>query len=236
MSLNKRRTVGPILDSRTIDNPNVPKHNNLNSPRGAALEQRDTVLKDGDGPAIPNRFVGRLRNVPLGTLDTLSVFGPALFTDTISVPTPTAGNHAVNRDYADSLTVTPGNGLAKIGTILSLDNAAITSVGTLTGLSVTGAIVTPMEYVTPADGDTITASNTSPGVIVNPAGAIDALTVVFPETPVNGQRFSLHTTQDITALTVTATFAPGNAPPAGMTAGTPLRWIYSTDLGGWVNA
>ena len=67
MSLNKRRTAGPILDNRTVENPNAPKHNNLNSPRGAALEQWDTTLDEGSSNDVPFTVprVGRSRNVPL---------------------------------------------------------------------------------------------------------------------------------------------------------------------------
>src|SRR5689334_8558396 len=156
MSLNKRRTVGPILDSRTIDNPNAPKHNNLNSPRGASLEQWNTVLEEK--PITMNRFVGRSQNVSRKHYNALD-------------------------DKRES---------------------------------------ERLEYFTPADGDVVTTRDTTSSVIVNPAEAINALTVVLPDAPVNGQKFSLYTTQDIMDLTVTASFAPGNVPPVGMSAGIPL--------------
>ena len=180
----------------------------------------------------------------VGTLTGLTVSGDATFSGAVNVPAPTAGTHAATRDYADSLVVTAGTGLTKTGNTLALDAASITSVGwrmtekssPQKGSAFVGAIVTPMEYFAPMDEDTVAARDASPGVIVNPARAIGALTIVLPGTPVNGQRFSVHSTQDIAALTLTATFAPGNAPGAGMTAGTALKWTYSDDIGGWLNA
>ncbi len=72
------------------------------------------------------------------------------------------------------------------------------------------SILTPMPgfgsvvYVIPLTGATITAVPGQGGFQVNPAGAIAALTVVLPEGTVEGQVFETSTSQDITAVTVTA--------------------------------
>jgi hypothetical protein len=195
-----------------------------------------TTVTAGDGLTKTDNVIsldsGSITSV--GTLTGLTVDGDAAFTGAVVVPPPTDGTHAVNRDYADGLTVTAGDGLTKTDNVISLDSGSITSVGTLTGLTVDGAIVTPMEYYAPAEGDTITAPSRSPGVILNPSDPLNNLTIAFPSDPANGQRFSIHTTQNIDSLTATATFAPNNDPPLGLTAGIPLRYIYSSDIAGWV--
>ena len=170
----------------------------------------------------------------LGNLTGLTVTGDSTFSGAVNVPAPTVGTHAVSKDYSDGQVVSAGTGLTKTGNVIALDAASITTVGTLTGVTISGAIVTPMQYVAPAEGETVTATGNSVGIILNPAGPLAALTLDFPTGAVNGQRFSVHTTQDITALTVTGTFANGNAPGAGITAGAPLRYIYSTDVGAWL--
>lgn len=129
-----------------------------------------------------------------------------------------------------------GVGLKKIGKTFSVspDQSHVTKVGSLTGIRVTGPIVTPMECFSPQDGETVKASRRSTGVILNSKVPMTRLTVVFPESPVDGQQFSLHTTHGIDELTAQATFATGNLPPAAMTPGYPLRYIYSSEVEGWL--
>ena len=61
-------------------------------------------------------------------------------TSSVSVPTPTTAFHAATKTYVDSNIATAGTGLTKTGTVFSVNTAQsqITSVGVLTGLSVSG--------------------------------------------------------------------------------------------------
>jgi hypothetical protein len=100
-------------------------------------------------------------------------------------------------------------------------------------IQLTGALITVPQYATPLTGTTVT-SDGSQQLIVNPAGTLLALTIDFPATPVDGQRFDIACTQIITGLTLTAaatilgtltTFAAANATAS---------WIYSTGASAWV--
>ena len=88
----------------------------------------------------------------------------------------------------------------------------------------------------PLSGDSITVTSVTRQLVVNPAGTIGALTVVFPAVTnlVHGQRFGLCTTQIVTALTLTAgsgtTISGGVtalAVPATTGAASCPEWIYS---------
>jgi hypothetical protein len=100
-------------------------------------------------------------------------------------------------------------------------------------IQLTGALITVPQYATPLTGTTVT-SNGSQQLVINPAGTLLALTVAFPATPVDGQRFDISCTQIITGLTLTSaatilgtltTFAAANA-----FAG----WVYSATAASWV--
>ena len=185
----------------------------------------------------------------VGTLDALTVAG------NVTLQTaPTAGDHATRKDYVDGV-YTAGAGLTKTGTAFALDNAAITTVGTLTDLTVAGNVTlqsaptadghaTTKAYVdragatesiqveSPADGGTVTAADDTTCLILDLAAPLAALTIAFPAAPLDGQRFNLITTQDITAVTPTATFNTNQGYLAAMTGGTPIRFVYSAIAGG----
>lgn len=61
-----------------------------------------------------------------------------------------------------------------------------------------------MQRVVPTTGQTITPANAMGDIILvlEPAGTLATLTVNTPSTPVDGQRFSVMSTQIITALTL----------------------------------
>lgn len=65
-------------------------------------------------------------------------------------------------------------------------------------------ISTSMQRVVPTTGQTITPTNAMGDIILvlEPAGTLATLTVNTPSTPVDGQRFSVMSTQIITALTL----------------------------------
>jgi hypothetical protein len=100
-------------------------------------------------------------------------------------------------------------------------------------IQLSGALITVPQYETPLTGTTVT-SDGSQQLVINPLGTLLALTVAFPATPVDGQKFDISCTQIITGLTLTSaatilgtltTFAAANA-----FAG----WVYSATATSWV--
>ncbi len=94
------------------------------------------------------------------------------------------------------------------------------------------------DYVQPVTGNTITATSGLGAFRIDPAGALATLHMVMPPAPLDGQLFEASTTQDISALTVTA---PGTATLAG-TSGGPfvlaanggVGWQYDLALDKWL--
>ncbi len=81
-------------------------------------------------------------NLSVGT--TATFVGRATFSTNLTIPLiPTATTDATSKSYVDSLVVTASTGLTKTGTALSVNASQpqITQVGTLTTLTVTGALV-----------------------------------------------------------------------------------------------
>lgn len=80
----------------------------------------------------------------VGIAKNLSVSGAGVFSGTVSSATPTTTGHVTTKAYVDGLTfLTAGTGLTKTSGTLSVNAAQtqITSVGPLTGLTVSGSIV-----------------------------------------------------------------------------------------------
>jgi len=220
--LPQRRHRDPVSDKRTIENPDAPGHNSLNTPRGNSLQgSTSSTLQIPKPTLLPSSPTGS----DYSRRESARPFGE----EYVDVET-------IVRDQIQKNQIEAGNGLVDTNGTFSVGTALpmVTSLGTLTGLSVSGPVSTPLQYLVPTDGSTVTASSNYPGIILNPAAAV-ALTVVFPASPANGQHFSLHTTHDVT-LTATATFATNNQPPSSITAGTALRYIYSSGLSAWVAA
>jgi collagen type VII alpha len=74
----------------------------------------------------------------------LNVTGTTTLTGAVTVPAPTANTHATTKGYVDGASyLTAGTGLSRSGGTFSVDAAQsqITSVGTLTGLTSSGAVV-----------------------------------------------------------------------------------------------
>lgn len=99
-----------------------------------------------------------------------------------------------------------------------------------------------LDYSAPLTGATVTALFTTRQIIVEPAGTIAALTVVFPAATVlvNGQRLGLCGTQIVTTLTMTAgsgttISAPATAMlvPVATGAASCMEWIYRTANTTW---
>jgi len=84
-----------------------------------------------------------------------------------------------------------------------------------------------IEYTTPVTGFTSTVANTTGMYIMEPVADLATGTITMPVTPVNKQRVTLSSTQNITALTHnpnTGQTLRGAA--TSLTANTPVTWVY----------
>lgn len=91
-----------------------------------------------------------------------------------------------------------------------------------------------LQYTTPTTGQTITATASIAQVVANPAGALLALTVTFPASPINGQTFGLAISQIITTLTLNT--SDGSTIDGSITtssANSNGGWIYSSTANIW---
>lgn len=91
-----------------------------------------------------------------------------------------------------------------------------------------------IEYLVPTTGFSLTISNTTIYVILEPAGTLASGTVVMPASPVDNQVVTIATTATITALT--------HNPNTGdtlkgalttLTANSNASWIYKTSTSTW---
>lgn len=93
----------------------------------------------------------------------------------------------------------------------------------------------PIVDAEPLSGATLTASAGQGGYNLVPAGTLATLTVVLPPTPSDGQVFELSTTQQLTALTVSA---PGGATVRGasytLNADSGSSWRYREAYTAWM--
>ena len=91
------------------------------------------------------------------------------------------------------------------------------------------------DRVQPVTGNTISATAGLGAFVIDPAGLLATLAMVLPPTPGDGDVFEASTTQDITALTVTA---PGITTVAGggpftLAANGGASWRYDLSLDKW---
>ena len=100
----------------------------------------------------------------------------------------------------------------------------------------------PTQYAAPVTTNSITILPTTRQLIVEPAGTIAALTIVFPAASglVDNQRFGFCSTQIITTLTVTdGSGATVQNKPTAMTvplatgAASCVEWVYQTAQTKW---
>ncbi len=90
---------------------------------------------------------------------------------------------------------------------------------------------TAVQYATPTTGSTVT-SDGSPQLILNPGGALLALTIAFPASPADGQIFKFCSTQAVTTLTLSG----GTIAGALTTIATNgfASYVYSSSAAEWV--
>ena len=93
----------------------------------------------------------------------------------------------------------------------------------------------PIVKLSPGDGSTLVMGTGLGVLIVDPAGMLNALTIVAPTGALDRQVFRVVTTQDVEALTVEA---PGlqsisNGGPWIASAGGGMAWVYLALYGTW---
>jgi len=92
-----------------------------------------------------------------------------------------------------------------------------------------GVDISRYQYATPTTGSTVIANGKD--LIINPAGALLALTVTFPSSPDDGQLFNISFTQAITTLTLNGGTILGTLTSVAGISGA--HWQYITGVG-WI--
>lgn len=130
-----------------------------------------------------------------------------------------------------------GNETIPMDTNLAQGQAPQTAIATLPTLG-----IGPYVYNAPLTGASITVTAQQRRLILEPAGTIAALTVVFPAASAlkDGQLFGICTTQIVTALTLTAGSGTTilNGPtallvPVATGAGSCVEWVYRVANTSW---
>lgn len=86
---------------------------------------------------------------------------------------------------------------------------------------------------TPSTGNTITIDNSTPILLLNPAGAIGTLTINMPPKPMDGMVVRMGTDQSITVLTVSGNGNTIKNAPTTLAAGGGLAWQYNLSSTTW---
>ena len=84
-------------------------------------------------------------------------------------------------------------------------------------------------YAQPTSGGTVVALAATATLLLDPAGALAALTVDLPSATQDGQTFQVSTTQTITALTASPASGSGQTVSGGaltLTANGGVAWLY----------
>lgn len=128
------------------------------------------------------------------------------------------------------------------------DTNAQGTVPATVNVSVLGLNAGPYQYAAPLTGTSVTVANTSRRLMLEPAGTIAALTVVFPAAGAVGsatqlldnQTFGLCSRQVVTALTITngagaTVLDPPTALTAPLTTGAAscVEWVYRKTNASW---
>jgi hypothetical protein len=159
-----------------------------------------------------------------GNLNQISNTIPALAFNASS----SGGTNAQLTVFASGDITLTGTGNVGIGTATPSQKLDVDG-----NIQLTGALITVPQYAAPLTGDTVT-SDGSQQLVINPAGTLLALTVDFPATPVDGQRFDISCTQIITGLTLTAAATIFGTLTTFAAADAFAGWVYSGDAAAWV--
>jgi hypothetical protein len=134
------------------------------------------------------------------------------------VNTLAAGPQSVLGDYTG----------AYDGTLVDVEQGTGGAMGIV---KITNRLQLQVQYSAPTTGSTVVADG-SPELVLNPAGALVALTVTFPSGPVNGQQFTVSSTQSITTLTLNGGTILG--PITTIATNGYAGWVYSSGASAWV--
>lgn len=98
--------------------------------------------------------------------------------------------------------------------------------------SIDERLIPQIQYVTPTTGSTVTANlNGFTKLLINPSGALLALTVTFPSSPSDADEFTLASSQAITTLTMNGGTVIGAL--TTMAIGTFATYTYSSGSSSW---
>lgn len=115
------------------------------------------------------------------------------------------------------------------------DEAAMAAViaGDAAKNSVWTASPAGMQAASPTTGQTVQAEGNVGVLMLSPAGLLAALTVGFPQGPVDGQSFVVVSTQIVTVLSLTGGTVQGSVLSA-LGANVAFEWRFSSALSKWV--
>lgn len=151
--------------------------------------------------AVNKSYVDGLTYLSTGTGLTKS--GSILSVDSsqpLIIATPTTGSHATNKTYVDTLGyLTAGTGLTKTSSTLSVNasQTQITTIGTLTSLSITGAL----------SGSTATFSGIVTGV--TPVSSNDLTTKAYVDNAITSSQFNTAGDLYLTSTTASSSTSTG---------------------------
>lgn len=94
-----------------------------------------------------------------------------------------------------------------------------------------GYVLTIVQEAAPLTGETVTITNTTTVLIVNPAGALLALTLNFPTGKYDGAGLEIIFTQAITTITTSGTTLLTAL--ASSTLGLTRKFVWSSTLSKW---
>ena len=93
------------------------------------------------------------------------------------------------------------------------------------------------QYAAPAAGNTVTASDSTEILSLNPAGTLATLTINPPGQPRDGQPFTISSSQIVTALTITLlNNQTMPAKPSALAVAVGFRWVFDAPNNRWDNA
>lgn len=92
------------------------------------------------------------------------------------------------------------------------------------------AVALAVQVVTPSTGATV-ASDGSPVLIINNTGAILALTITMPASPVDGQRFAVSSRSSVTTFTMSGATIYGGL--SSLLALSYAQFVYSATATAW---
>jgi hypothetical protein len=139
-----------------------------------------------------------LGSIAVENSNAVTITGGSIDGTTVGVTTPAAGKHTT-LVATGAVTFTSGT---IDGTVIGAVTPAAGTYTTLT--STAGRADTSYSYQTPVTGFSITIGNGVYTLILDPAGALLAGTIVMPSAPGDGQVIRITCTQNITTLTVNA--------------------------------